>query len=138
MRNDNNPVFEDSIDDDDFILDDKHIDYSELALHSRSKTIQKKFNVEKLVSELTVAEKIHFDEVYSSVKYLLFFGEEPTHNRDWHNFLEHNIRVHALYKLSSDKKIELHGFDSTSAMGSLKTGPNTEILAPATDRKSVV
>ncbi|MCK4816863.1 ATP-binding protein, partial [bacterium] len=74
----------------------------------------------------------HFDEIYAEIKFYMFFGQEPSNNRNWYNYLQHNIRVNALYALSQVKKIKITGFDTTSALCSLKIGPKKEVLVPAT------
>ena len=121
-------------DDDDYAFemdDDPCIEYSELSLHPRSKEIQKDFDVTHKVIDISVAEKIHFDEVYAEIKFLLFFGEEPTNNRNWYSPLQHNIRAHALYMLQKNGKIRIDGFDGTSAQSSLKISSKIEVLVPA-------
>jgi len=110
---------------------EEHIEYSKLKLHPRSKEIQKDFSADHKVKELSVAEKTHFDEIYSEIKFFIFFGQEPTNNRNWYSFLHHNIRVHALYALNRDKKIRIEGFDGTAALSVLKIGPKTEAMVLA-------
>ncbi|KKL71564.1 hypothetical protein LCGC14_2093670, partial [marine sediment metagenome] len=116
-----------------FTVDEEEdcIEFSKLALHPRSKEIQKEFDVSHKVSDLSIAEKIHFEDVYGEIKFFLFFGQDPTNNRNWHSSLQHNIRVNALYKLKLHKKIVISGFDSTSAQSLLKISQKTEVLVPA-------
>ncbi|MCK4500243.1 hypothetical protein KAU11_07085, partial [Candidatus Babeliales bacterium] len=54
--------------------DDDYVEYSKLDLHPKSRKIQEDFDVSHKVNDLSVAEKIHFDEVYSEIKFLIFFG----------------------------------------------------------------
>lgn len=112
--------------------EDEEIEYFKLRQHSKAKEIQKDFNTNHCVSDLSVAEKTHFDEVYAEIKFYMFFGQEPSNNRNWYNYLQHNIRVNALYALGQAKKIKIDGFDATSALCSLKIGPKKEVLVPAT------
>lgn len=108
-----------------------YVEYFKLDLHPKSKEIQKDFNVEHKVNDLSVAEKIHFEEVYAEIKFLIFFGQEPTNNRSWYSSLPHNIRIHALHVLQRDNKIKIAGFDGTAALSTLKIAPKVEILAPS-------
>jgi len=113
--------------------DEDHVEYSKLNLHPRSKQIQKNFNADHKVSGLTVAEKAHFDELYSEIKFFIFFGgQEPTNNLNWYSFLQHNIRVNALSALVRENKAQIAGFDGTAALSTLKICPKTEISVPAT------
>ena len=114
-----------------FDEDEDYIEFSKLALHPRAKEIQKKFDVSHKVSDLSIAEKIHFEDVYGEIKFLLFFGQDPTNNRNWYNPLQHNIRVNALYELKRHKKIIISGFDSASVQSLLKISQKTEVLVPA-------
>ena len=128
-----NDVFEkiDEIEDEDEDEDEK-IEYFKLLQHSRAKEIQESFSANHRVSDLSVAEKTHFEEIYAEVKFYMFFDCEPSNNRNWYNYLQHNIRVNALYALSQAKRIKIDGFDTTSALCSLKIGPKKEVLVPAT------
>ncbi len=110
---------------------EEYIEYSKLELHPRSKKIQKDFSVGHKVIDLSVAEKTHFDEIYSEIKYFIFFDQEPTNNRNWYSFLSHNIRVHALYALNQNEEIRIEGFDGTAALSQLKIGPKTEAMVLA-------
>jgi len=127
------PTYDDlddfNIDDDD---DDACVEYSKLNLHPRSKEIQKKFDVDHKISDLSVAEKIHFDEVYAEIKFFIFFGQEPTNNHNWYSFLQHNIRANALYELRRHGKIKIDGFDGTAAQSPLKINQKIEVLVPTT------
>ena len=116
-------------DDDD---DDDFVEYFKLNQHPRAKELQKDFDVNHRVNDLSVAEKIHFDDIYAETKFYIFFGQEPTNNRHWYSYLHHNIRVNALYKLNCNEKIKIDGFDVASALCSLKIGPKKEVLVPAT------
>ena len=116
-----------------FIIDDDedYVEYSKLETHPKSKEIQKKFDASHNVNEISIAEKIHFDEVYAEIKFFIFFGQEPTNNRNWYSYPQHNIRANALYSLRREGKIEIAGFDGTAALSSLKINTKTEILVPA-------
>lgn len=126
----------DDFDDDDAFehnfTDDDCVEYSKLVLHAKSKEIQKDFDAFHKVKDLSVAEKIHFDEIYAEIKFLLFFGQEPTNNRNWYDYLQHNIRIHALYSLENAGKIQIAGFDGASALSPLKIDSKNEIIVPAT------
>lgn len=111
--------------------EDDYVEYSKLDLHPKSKEIQKDFDASHKVSDLSIAEKIHFDEVYAEIKFFIFFGQEPTNNRNWYKFLQHNIRVHALYALRRDNKIKIHGFDGAAALSPLKINSKIEVVVPA-------
>lgn len=111
--------------------EDAPIKYSKLDLHPRAKEIQKDFDASHKVNDLTIAEKIHFEEVYSEIKFFMFFGQVPTNNRTWYSFLQHNIRVNALYALRREGKIKIAGFDGTAALSPLKINPKTEVLVPS-------
>lgn len=110
--------------------DDVCIEYFKLNLHPRSKKIQEQFDSTRKISELTIAEKLHFEEAYSEIKFSIFFGQEPVNSQNWHDFLQNNIRTHALYALAHHGKIQIDGFDSTAAMSMLKIGVNTEVEVP--------
>ena len=112
--------------------DDNVVEYSNLDLHPRAKDIQKDFDADHKVTELTVAEKLHFDTIYAEMKFLIFFGHEPTNHRNWYDFLQHNVRVNALYSLQKYNKIKITGFDGTAALSALNNGAKTEVMVPAT------
>jgi ATP-dependent 26S proteasome regulatory subunit len=121
-------VVEPDDDDDD---DEDFVEYFKLSQHPRAKELQKDFDVSHRVNDLSVAEKIHFDDIYAETKFYIFFGQEPTNNRHWYSYLHHNIRANALYELNCNKKIKIEGFDVASALCSLKIGPKKEVLVPA-------
>ena len=127
-ENDESTVFGELADDE----KDEEVEYFKLLQHPEAREIQKDFNTNHRVSDLSVAEKTHFDEIYAEIKFYMFFNQEPSNNRNWYGYLQHNIRVNALYALSQAKKIEIAGFDTTSALCSLKIGPKKEVLVPAT------
>lgn len=112
--------------------EDEEIEYFKLLQHPKAKEIQRGFSAKHRVSDLSVEEKTHFDEIYAEIKFYMFFGQEPSNNRNWYSYLQHNIRVNALYELNQAKKIKIDGFDTTSALCSLKIGPKKEVLVPAT------
>lgn len=118
-------------DDDDDDDNEDFVEYFKLSRHPRSKELQKDFDIKHCVNDLSVAEKIHFDDVYAEIKFYMFFGQEPTNNRHWYSYLHHNIHAFALYALNRDKKLKIEGFDSASALCALKIGPKKEILVPA-------
>lgn len=122
------PYVDDDMDDGD---DENELEYFKLSQHQKAKEIQKDFSTSHCVSGLSVAEKTHFDEIYAEIKFYMFFGQEPSNNRNWYSYLQHNIRVNALYALSQAQKIEITGFDTTSALCPLKIGPKKEVLVPA-------
>lgn len=127
-ENDESTVFGEIEDDE----EEEEIEYFKLCQHLKAKEIQKDFSTSHRVYDLSVAEKTHFDETYAEIKFYMFFDQEPSNNRNWYAHLQHNIRVNALYALSQAKKIEIKGFDTTSALCSLKIGPKKEVLVLAT------
>lgn len=113
--------------------DDKDfVEYFKLNQHQRAKELQKDFDAKHCVNDLSVVEKSHFEDIYTEIKFYMFFGQEPTNNRNWYSYLHHNIRVNALYELNQSKKIKIEGFDASSALCSLKIGSKKEVLVPAT------
>jgi len=112
--------------------EEDYVEYSKLPPHPRAKTYTVSFtDIGKKATDISIGEKLYYDEMCSDIKFVSFFGEEPTNNRHWYRPLTHSIRVYALYMLWQQKKIELHGFDGTAAMCQLKVGVNREVLVPA-------
>ena len=107
------------------------VEHFALSQHPRAKKIQKDFNPQHCIKDLTVAEKIHFDSVFSDIKFYMFFDGDPVSHRNWYNFLQHNIRVNVLYELNKRGEITLSGFDATAALSSLKVSHNKEVLVPS-------
>lgn len=116
-------------DDDD---EEDYVEYSKLPSHPRAKDFTVSFtDINKKATDITIGEKLYYDEMCSDIKFTAFFKCEPTNNQHWYRPLMHNIRVYALHMLRSQNKIQLHGFDGTSAMCQLKVGVKREVLVPA-------
>lgn len=133
---DDDDAFEAEVEDADnygFGIDEEEecVEYSTLPPHARSKDIQKDFDAGHKVNDLSIAEKIHFDEVFAEIKFFIFFECEPTNNRNWYSPLQHSIRANALHMLRHHKRITIDGFDGTAAQSPLKISRKKEVSVPA-------
>jgi len=108
------------------------VEYYDIEQHPRAKKIHEKYDVTHIYKNLSVAEKVYFDENYGYLEYNAFFNGNPVHNYKYYGVLQHNIRAYTIYRLMTSGKIKLYSFDSTAALTSLKISPKEEIIAPNT------
>jgi len=121
------PCFDDNVEDD----DTQSVEYFNLEQHPVAKDIYDSFDPEKEYNNATLADIEHFDGIWPSIEFYLFFKQAPSNFEHYYSIINHNIRSYTLFLLATQKKIKLYSFDSSGALSSLKISATEEVLVPS-------
>jgi len=98
--------------------------------HPRAAALYKDADPSKKMSDITYAEKTHFDQSYLDVMYRSFFNVDICNHTTEFSALRNNIRMYALYRLIQAKKIVLTSFDTSASMTNLFINKDECVIVP--------